>query len=180
MFPGEQQTCMGGARAHAIWADLNQSSHDPIMGEGGVKLGPAIRHPWGALPKMKKLIPTGNCCAHSAWFRKDCSCILEGHLFTNFILSAFHLEGPKFEIYIYIYMLDSLLWINNWLGFQSQSELSMKWILKSKKPKSYEWMSISIWLHSRLGTTFGTKDSRTMSHWISAFITIYYYLINSF
>ena len=30
------------------------------------------------------------------------------------------------------------------------------------------------------GTTFGTKDLRTMSHWISAFIMIYYYLINKF
>jgi len=31
-----------------------------------------------------------------------------------------------------------------------------------------------------LGTTFGTKDLRTMSHWISAFIIIYYYLIIKF
>jgi hypothetical protein len=30
------------------------------------------------------------------------------------------------------------------------------------------------------GTTFGTKDLRTLSQWISAFITIYYYLINKF
>ena len=29
-------------------------------------------------------------------------------------------------------------------------------------------------------TTFGTKELRTMSHWISAFIMIYYYLINKF
>jgi hypothetical protein len=29
-------------------------------------------------------------------------------------------------------------------------------------------------------TTFGTKDLRTMSQWISAFIMIYYYLINKF
>ena len=30
------------------------------------------------------------------------------------------------------------------------------------------------------GTTFGTKELRTMSHWISMFIIIYYYLINIF
>ena len=30
------------------------------------------------------------------------------------------------------------------------------------------------------GTTFGTKDLRTMSQWISAFIMIYHYLINKF
>ena len=30
------------------------------------------------------------------------------------------------------------------------------------------------------GTTFKTKDLRTMSHWISVFIRIYYYLINKF
>jgi len=30
------------------------------------------------------------------------------------------------------------------------------------------------------GTTFGTKDLRTMSHWISAFIMIYYYSISKF
>ena len=29
-----------------------------------------------------------------------------------------------------------------------------------------------------LGTTFGTKELRTMSHWILTFITICYYLIN--
>ena len=28
------------------------------------------------------------------------------------------------------------------------------------------------------GATFGTKKLRTMSHWISAFIMIKYYLIN--
>ena len=28
------------------------------------------------------------------------------------------------------------------------------------------------------GTTFGTKDLRTMSQWISTFIMIYYYLIS--
>ena len=41
------------------------------------------------------------------------------------------------------------------------------------KHKSYG--SIHGW-----GTTFGTKDLRTMSHWISVFIMIYYYLINKF
>ena len=30
------------------------------------------------------------------------------------------------------------------------------------------------------GTTFGTKDLRTLLRWISAFIMIYYYLINKF
>ena len=30
------------------------------------------------------------------------------------------------------------------------------------------------------GTTFGTKELRTMSHWISALIRIYYYLTNKF
>ena len=30
------------------------------------------------------------------------------------------------------------------------------------------------------GTTFRTKDLRTTSHWISAFIMDYYYLINKF
>jgi hypothetical protein len=29
-------------------------------------------------------------------------------------------------------------------------------------------------------TTFGTKDLRTLLHWIPAFIMIYYYLINKF
>ena len=35
--------------------------------------------------------------------------------------------------------------------------------------------AIHVW-----GTTFGTKELRTMSHWILAFIMIYYYLINKF
>ena len=30
-----------------------------------------------------------------------CPCFLEGHFFTNPILSAFHLRGPKSNIYIY-------------------------------------------------------------------------------
>ena len=51
--------------------------------------------------------------------------------------------------------------------------------LKSKVHKVYRKIS-GIGIIHGWDTTFGTKDLRTMLHWISAFIMIYYYLINKF
>jgi hypothetical protein len=42
-----------------------------------------------------------------AWFwRKHCTCILEGHLLTYPILSALHLQGLESNLYVYFYLIN--------------------------------------------------------------------------
>jgi hypothetical protein len=101
MFLGEQQTCMVGARAHTIWVDPNQPSHDPIMGGRGCQAGPRNPAPLGSPVKNEKNDPGRQLLCPPCLIpeEKNRSYILEGHLFTNLILSALHLEGLEFYIY---------------------------------------------------------------------------------
>ena len=50
-----------------------------------------------------------------------CSCILEGRLPTNLILSALHPEGPKSNIYVHFQIVNKQL-----IGISSRKESSMK------------------------------------------------------
>ena len=62
----------------------------PLRTLGGVRSGQ------GNLPE--KIDPTENCCRQL--LKNHCPCILEGCLPTKPILSAFHLQGLKSNIYV--------------------------------------------------------------------------------
>ena len=62
----------------------------------------------GRHPKINPyfLDPTKNLCPPVRLWKNCCPCILEGHLSTNHILSALHLQGPKPNIYVHFH------WVN--------------------------------------------------------------------
>ena len=53
--------------------------------------------------------PTGNYYPSCLTSKKNCSCILEAHLFTNLIFSAFHLQRPKSNIYVHFHLVNKQL-----------------------------------------------------------------------
>ena len=58
----------------------------------------------------RKLLPTP-----PNFEKKHCSCIFEGHLTTNPILSALHLQGFKSNIYVHFHPVNkSLIGISIW------------------------------------------------------------------
>jgi hypothetical protein len=67
-------------------------------------------------------------------------------------------------------------------AFEERS-IRLRMVVDGVNPYSNQSLSHSTWPIGGIcgwGTTFGTKDLRTMSHWVSEFITIYSYLINRF
>ena len=55
-----------------------------------------------ARPENRKFLdPTEHCCPPARYQKTHCSCIIEGHLPTNPILSALHPQGPKSNIYVH-------------------------------------------------------------------------------
>ena len=50
---------------------------------------------------LENFQPTENCYLTRPFKKKHCPCILEGHLTTNPILSALHLQGLKSNIYVH-------------------------------------------------------------------------------
>ena len=53
--------------------------------------------------------PIENCCPPAQFWKNHCHCILEGHLSTNPMLSALHLQGPKSNIYVHFHWVNKQL-----------------------------------------------------------------------
>ena len=76
-----------------------------------------VSDPGGGSPPAKFLPPpeiflnpTENCCPpRPTSKKKHCPCILEGRLTRNPILSALHLQGLKFNIYVHFHLVNKSL-----------------------------------------------------------------------
>ena len=53
--------------------------------------------------------PTGNYYPSCPTSKKNCPCLLEAHLFTNLLFSAFHLQRPKSNIYVHFHLVNKQL-----------------------------------------------------------------------
>ena len=99
-----------------------------------------MSYPGGGSPPTKLLPlpgiflnPPENSCPPCPLRKKHCSCILEGRLTTNPILSAFHLQGLKSNIYVHFHLINKPL---NW-NFIPEVKPSTKNVIMLESRRNY-------------------------------------------
>ena len=84
-----------------------------------------IRYIWGS---RESSAPARDFFKPARKRKKHCSCILEGRLTTNPILSALHLQGLKSNIYVHFHLVNKSLngiWFRKW-NHQPRTQLTWK------------------------------------------------------